>query len=196
MDLWSGDSREDLPLDDDEQPSGPSALVGTEGEIPIDVLPMKEEPAPDGTISVGTFISGRLVARNVVPLHIFKIFKEGHIFAQPVRLILVARESPPGLRCRLFALVPLPSALNEEEVEEPWAASVPSSKYERVAAAEESQQGGSTIVAIPLGDMVRTVQGRLHPSNLTREAAVILSRVVSGRVVEVVDKTLEDLLGS
>ncbi|HXE56573.1 MAG TPA: hypothetical protein VNK43_01090 [Gemmatimonadales bacterium] len=176
----------------------PAVLAGTDAPIPIDVRAIEDERVPEGMVCLGTFIDDRLVARCVVPPHVSEMFEEQQLFAEPVRLVLAAREAPPGLQCQLFALVELPA--DEDEDEEPWAGSVPSSGYERAVEAasdgdEDADGPDQPIAAIPLGQIVRFARDRRHPDNLALEAMDVLGKVVAGRVVEVVDKALEDLLG-
>ena len=52
-------------------------------------------------------------------------------------MVLVARAAPPGLQCQLYAMVPLPEE-EDDEPEEPWAASVPGASYE--ASVEDGEQ--------------------------------------------------------
>ena len=103
--------------------------------------------------------------------------------------------------------MPTPTAedLAEEDDEdrEPWAQSVPSSNYEQAVADLEEEaaddppegDGGPTMAAVLLGQIVRFQKDRRHPESLPLETVDVLARIVSGRVVEVVDKVLGDLLG-
>ena len=142
-----------------------------------------------------------------------------------------SREEEPGLRCELYAIVPMPpepidTGEDDEDSEdgrEPWAASVPSSSYERAVAeaafedeldeddledeiadalqaaadanGEDEADAGPPMAAVLLGQIVRFQKDRKHPDSLPLETIDILAKIVSGRVVEVVDKVLEDLLG-
>jgi hypothetical protein len=126
------------------------ALAGTENPIVIRVRPIEDQRAPEGTVCLGTFIDERLVARCVVPPELHETLERHHVFGVPVRLVLSAREGPPGLQCQLFALAPLPPGAVRDD--------------------------------------------RRHPDSLSLEAADVLGRIVQGRVVEVVDKVLEDIL--
>ena len=77
-----------------------------------------------------------------------------------------------------------------------YAGSLPGARYE---AAIEGEEGGAgrveePIAVIPLGQIVRFAHDRRHPDSLSLEAADVLGRIVQGRVVEVVDKVLEDIL--
>jgi hypothetical protein len=178
------------------------ALAGTETPVIIRVRPIADERAPEGTVCLGTFIDERLVARCVVPPELHETLERHSVFRIPVRLVLSAREGPPGLQCQLFALAPLPpeavrDADSDAEPEEPWANSLPGARYD--AATQEGEEGANgrhdePIAVIPLGQIVRFAHDRRHPSSLSLEAADVLGRIVQGKVVEVVDKVLEDIL--
>jgi hypothetical protein len=77
----------------------------------------------------------------------------------------------------------------------PWAASVPGAGYEQAAAAAEAEDEPPMMAAVLLGQIIRFQKDRKHPDSLPLETVDVLARIVSGRVVEVVDRMLEDLLG-
>ncbi len=116
------------------------------------------------------------------------------MFDAPVPVVLVAREAPPGLQCQLFAMVTLPPELqDEDEPEEPWAASVPSYE-EAVGDSAAEEEDDSRVAPIPLGSIVRFAKDRVHPESLPLEAVDVLRRVIEGRTAEIVDRALDDLL--
>jgi hypothetical protein len=82
--------------------------------------------------------------------------------------------------------------MEEEEPEEPWAASVP--RFEDVSAKVESDEQ-EAIVPLLLGHIVRFAKDRRHPDDLAAEAADILRAILSDDrpLHDVVDKILEDL---
>lgn len=189
----------------EERPT--TVLAATDQPVPIEVREVADDRVPDGMTCLGTFLDGTLVARCAVPPGAAEFFAEQGLFAEPRQLVLSAREAEPGLRCELYALVPLPERglpSAEDEPEEPWAVSVPSFE-DAMAAAHEDDDGdddetgdedGRPMAAVLLGQIVRFQRDRKHPESLPLETIDILARIVSGRVVEVVDKVLEDLLGS
>jgi len=185
------------------EPEPRAALVVTDLPIAISVAPLEDERTPEGMVCLGTSLQGRLVARCVVPPEAADVLVERDLFIEPVRLALAAQEAPPGLQCRLFALVELSiePEVREEEEAEPWVASVPSSNYERAIApddeegpGEEAEEDGDRQAAVLLGHIVRFAGDRRHPQNLALEAADVLATIVAGKVSEVVDKVIEDLL--
>ena len=118
------------------------------------------------------------------------------IFDEPVQVVLVARAAPPGVQCQLYAMVPLPDD-EEDDLEEPWAASVPGSSYEASIgeSGEEEEDDEPRVAPIPLGHIVRYERDRVHPQSLPLEAVDLLRKVIDGRTSEVVDRALADLLG-
>ena len=210
-----------------------TVLAATDQPVPLEVREVADDRVPEGMTCLGTFLDGTLVARCAVPPEAVEFFAEQHLFDEPRQLVLAAREEEPGLRCELYALVPMPereAPVADDEPEEPWLASVPS--YEdAVARAEEEDEeeddlddddlvdddgddddeeedddvlaalhgahaDGRPMAAVLLGQIVRFQRDRKHPDSLPLETVDVLARIVSGRVVEVVDKVLEDLLGS
>jgi hypothetical protein len=174
-----------------------SVLAATDQPIALEVREVEDDRVPEGMSCLGTFLDGMLVARCAVPPGAAEFFAEQGLFDAPRQLVLAAREEEPGLRCELYALVPIPTRElrgEEEEAPEPWAVSVPS--YEDAIAADAESEEEQPMAAVLLGQIVRFQRDRKHPDSLPLETVDVLARIVSGRVVEVVDKVLEDLLGS
>ncbi len=120
----------------------PVALAATDRPLPVRLAPVDDERAPDGMACIGSFLGPKLVARCVVPPDAAAFLLERGLFDQPVRLALAAREEPPGLQCRLFALIDIPTDLlsGEDEEEAPWADSVPGGSYERTVSGEDDTE--------------------------------------------------------
>ncbi len=182
---------------DDAAPP-PAVLATTDRPIPIEVREIADDRVPEGMACLATYLDSHLVARCVVPPEAIAYFERHGVFAEPRQLVLAAREEDPGLQCELYALVPMPDELMHDEGDdaEPWAASVPSSGYERAVADASEPPAERQLAAVLLGSIVRFQRDRKHPDSLPREAVDVLARIVSGSVVEAVDKALEDLLGS
>lgn len=205
----SDDVYEGLPPAE-ESPHGPGVLAMTDRPLAIEVQEIEADPIPEGMICIGTFIDGRMVARCVLPVGALEQFARHGFFTEPRQLVLAAREGAPGLRCELYAIVPLPPRQDERDADaetegaEPWLAAADAQGYERAIRAagadedEDAEEGDdpeSGQAAVLLGQIVRFEKDRKHPESLPLEAVDILSRVVQGKVVSVVDKVLEDLLG-
>ena len=189
------------PIDENAEPDRPAAvLAATDRPVPIEVREISDDRVPEGMSCLGTFLDSKLVARCVVPPGAAAYFDKHAVFGEPRQLVLAAREEDPGLQCELYAIVPLPPEPMSDDDDgepEPWAASVPSSQYERVVAEdrEPDEAGDRPMAAVLLGSIVRFQKDRKHPDSLPLETMDVLAKIVSGRVVEAVDKVLEDLLG-
>ncbi len=183
-----------MPSDDLLEPHDPQssptpvAIAATESPVALTVALVVDERVPDGMICMGTYRNDRLIARAVMPPEAWQQIQAHRLFAEPLPVVLVAREAPPGLQCQLFAMATVPDV--DEATEEPWSASVPS--YEEAVAEEEDEP---TVAPIPLGNIVRYARDRIHPESLPLEAMDVLRKVVEGNATEVVDRALADLLG-
>ena len=211
------DPPESSDLPDSSEPPSPVALAATETPVELRVSLVEDDRTPDGMVCMGTFRGERLIARCVLPPEAWAQIDEFGLFDEPVPVVLVAREAPPGLQCQLFAMVPVPiveeadlEGEEEEAEEEPWAASVPGAGYEAAVAdadeddeeedgdeEEDDDEGGDDggITPLPLGNIVRYERDRIHPDSLPHEAADILMKVIEGKTSEVVDRAIADLLG-
>ena len=188
------------PETPDPTPEGnvpvPAAIAATEDPVQLTVALVEDERVPEGMVCMGSFRNGRLVARSVMPPEAWAQIDEYGIFDEPVQVVLVARAGPPGVQCQLYAMVPLPDE-EDDEPDEPWAASVPGSSYEASIedSDEDEDEDEPRVAPIPLGHIVRYERDRVHPESLPLEAVDLLRRVIDGKTSEVVDKALADLLG-
>lgn len=172
-------------------------LAATDRPLPVAVRPIEDERVPDGMVGLASYLGDRLIARCAVAPEVAEFIAARDLFQEPVQLVLAGREDPPGLQCRLFAVVPVALDENESaEPEEPWAASVP--RFEDVESADPEEQDevdrleGQGMVF--LGQIVRFAKDRKHPDDLALETADVLRTLVEGRAGEVVDRVLDDLL--
>lgn len=183
----------------------PVALAATETPVELRVALVEDDRTPEGMVCMGTFRGERLIARCVLPPAAWAQIEDYGLFDEPVPVVLVARESPPGLQCQLFAMVPVPDmddeAEDEDDAEEPWAASVPGAGYEAAVAADEAatdedeeEDEETGVTPLPLGNIVRYERDRVHPASLPHEAADVLMKIIEGKTSEVVDRALADLL--
>jgi len=181
----------------DEEESGPEpgmALVMTDSPVEIEVAPLEDDRTPEGMVCLGTSLRGKLIARCVVSPEMWSLVDRSGMLRGPVPLALSAIEEAPGLQCRLFAVTNMPDDMDDEENEpEPWAASVPSSEYDR--AVRSGADDSPRQAAVLLGFIVRFDKDRKYRDSLSDEAVDVLRKLVSGDVSEVVDKVLGDLLG-
>jgi hypothetical protein len=178
---------------------GPATIAATENPVQLTVGLVEDQRIPDGMVCMGSYRNGRLVARSVMPPEAWAQIDEYGIFDEPVQVVLVARAAPPGVQCQLYAMVPLPEE-EDDEPEEPWAASVPGSSYEASLEEpeeedEEDEEDEPRVAPIPLGHIVRYQRDRVHPESLPLEAVDLLRKIIDGKTSEVVDRALADLLG-
>lgn len=174
----------------------PAAIAATEHPVQITVGLLQDDRIPDGMVCMGSYRNGRLIARAVLPPEAWQQIEEYAVFEDPVQIVLVAREAPPGLQCQLYAMVTMPDT--DDDDEEPWSASVPGSSYESVVEQEEDEEEDAddpAVAPIPLGNIVRYDKDRVHPASLPLEAVDVLRRIIDGETSEVVDRALADLLG-
>jgi hypothetical protein len=176
----------------------PATIAATENPVQLTVGLVEDQRIPDGMVCMGSYRNGRLVARSVMPPEAWAQIEGYGIFDEPVQVVLVARAAPPGVQCQLYAMVPLPDE-EEDEPEEPWAASVPGSSYEASVEEadddEEDDEDEPRVAPIPLGHIVRYERDRVHPDSLPLEAVDLLRKIIDGETSEVVDRALADLLG-
>jgi hypothetical protein len=194
MTIEPGDSESPAPEPDNSVPV-PAAIAATEDPVQLTVALVQDERVPEGMVCMGSYRNGRLVARSVMPPEAWEQIDQYGIFDEPVQVVLVARAAPPGVQCQLYAMVPLPED-EDDEPEEPWAASVPGSSYEAsVEDPDEEDEDEPRVAPIPLGHIVRYERDRVHPQSLPLEAVDLLRKVIDGKTSEVVDRALADLLG-
>jgi hypothetical protein len=172
--------------------------------VAIQVGEVDDERIPDGMVCMGAFLAGRLIARSIVPPEMLADLSNRNVFQDPVRIALAAVERDPGLQCRLFALLPADQVEEDDEDEEPWAASVP--KFEDVVADEEQEEAEEEeddesedeerVYPLLLGNIVRFRRDRKHPDDLAAEAADVLQTIIADErpLSNIVDKLLDDLL--
>jgi hypothetical protein len=185
---------DDAESAEEKSAPGPAAIAATAEPVQLSVSLVEDERVPPEMVCMGTFRNGRLVARAVMSPEAWAQIEEYGFFNRPLQVVLVARVAPPGLQCQLFAMVPLPED-ESEELDEPWAASVPSSSYEASLEDESAEQEDPRVAPVPLGNIVRYQRDRVHPESLPLETADILRKIIEGEASEVVDRALADLLG-
>lgn len=188
------------PIGPDEGAPATTALAASAEPVALAVRLLEDERTPEGMVCMGTYRGDRLIARCVLPPEAWTQVSEFAFFEEPVPVVLLARLAPPGLQCQLFALLPLPDDARDDEEEAPWAQSVPGASYRPADEADDAEEAeedaDEAVLAFPLGNIVRFERDRVHPDDLARETADVLRRLIEGRTYEVVDKALEQLLGS
>ena len=190
----------------ENRPGGasPVAIAASQHPVQLRAGLIDDDRTPSGMVCMATWRDEKLVARCVLPPETWEQIDDFGLLEDPVQVVLLAREAPPGLQCQLFAIVPLPEDLeqddeeedeDEDDAEEPWAASVPSSAYEKVVAEseEEDEDDEPQVATLPLGTIVRYSHDRVHPDSLPHEAADVLRKIIEGQTAEMVDRALARL---
>ena len=172
-----------------EEAPGEDGVTLSTTPVPLRVEPIDDDRVPPGQAGLGAWLGGRLVARNSFPAELVARLPLDKLFGEPVSLVFRATTGGPGVQGTLFAAVPAELLEEDREAEEPWAASVP-----RFEDAEGSTTEDSARALFPLGMLVRVERDRKHPGNLALEAADLLQTALTGRVHEVIDRVLDDLL--
>jgi len=107
MESWTPDEDLGFPEEpDDDRPSRQVAFVSTQQTVALNVDQIEDERTPEGLVCMGTYFNQRLIARSIVPAETLEEVESHGLLASPVRLGLAAFEDPPGLQCRLYALLP------------------------------------------------------------------------------------------
>lgn len=188
------------PFEGGSESDSDAVLVRTGNPVPIRLDRHDHDLTPSDYACLGTFVGDRLIARRIVPDEAVDKILSLDLFDDPVNLALAAREEDPGLKCHLFAMVPLPvdevgMAGEQADQEEPWKASVPSSNYEQAVAGEdEDEESGPSVGLLFLGEVVRFEDDRKHPADLPREAADVLRTVLTGKLSSATEKAIDRLL--
>ncbi len=191
------------PAEEGQPEMPPFVMVTTSQAVPITVREVEDERTPDEAVCLGTFYQGRLIARCVVPPDTISVLHDTELFTDPVHLGLLGFEESPGVQCRLLAfveadLLPEGDEEQDEDGEEPWRASVPSPSFERGYSGQPEGGGmGEPEGTVPvlLGHIVRLARDRKHPDDLARETMDVLATILTGKLSEVVDRVLDDILG-
>lgn len=199
-DLIPDDDAQDGASASDGSTRTPAAVAATEQPVELRVRLLDDERTPDGLVCMGTFRGERLVARCVLQPDTWAEVQRRGMFTEPVPVVLVAREAPPGLQCQLFAMLPLSDDADDSVDEEPWAAGVPGAGYEAAAEPDDASDAAEgdeevQVLAFPLGSIVRYERDRVHHESLPLEAADVLRKIIEGKATELVDRALADLLG-
>jgi hypothetical protein len=188
-------SSEDTELPEEGSAPVPAAIAATAEPVQLEVRLIQDDRVPAEMVCMGTYRNGRLVARSVMAPETWDHIEQERYFDEPLQVVLVAREAPPGLQCQLFAMIPISEGEEGEETNEPWAASVPSSSYEATLASDSAEEEEVPVAPVPLGNIVRYQRDRVHPDSLPLETADVLKKIIEGDASEVIDRALADLLG-
>ena len=171
--------------------------------IRLEVRELEQEDTPDGSVVLGYYHDGAVVARGVVASDALEAIHG--LLESPVSVALAATEDEDGnINARVCLVLPMDAdeasgADEGEEPVEPWKESVPSppaeveSGYER--AEGEDGDGRPRLALLPIGNVVRGARNRNH-DDVVSDAREMLDNLVSGRAQDAVSKAIDDLLDS
>ncbi|MGK7312447.1 MAG: hypothetical protein ACN0LA_09430 [Candidatus Longimicrobiales bacterium M2_2A_002] len=174
--------------------------------IALEARSIRHNSVPEGAVGLGYYYDDRLIARSVVASNALDTIQS--LLSSPVSVALAAREDDDGnIDGRICLVLPVDEDAEEEsgETEEPWKSSVPAPPPE----IESGYSGGSTpssggdgdeegprFALLPIGNVVRPVEDRHHPEELTHDVKEMLDNLLAGGGEDAVQKAIEDLLNS
>ena len=100
----------------ENRPGGASPVAIAASQYPVQLRAglIDDERTPSGMVCMATWRDDKLVARCVLPPETWEQIDDFGLLEDPVQVVLLAREAPPGLQCQLFAIVPLPEELEDD----------------------------------------------------------------------------------
>lgn len=167
--------------------------------IRLEVRPIRHDATPAGSVALGYYHNGSIVARGVVEPEAVQAIRG--LLTRPVSLALAATEDEGGnIEARVCLVLPVDAdaiarELNEEEdAEEPWKASVPQPpEFGESFEAESPDQ--PKLALLPIGHVVRGAQHR-HHEDVAEDAREMLENLIEGRGEDAASRAIDDLLDS
>lgn len=159
----------------------------------LEVRPIEDVDAPDGSVALGYYFEGHVLARGVVANEALDAIHG--LLRAPVSLALAATEDDDGnIEARVCLVIPVEgedAQAEDEEPEEPWKASLPTPPSEL----EDSYQEKPKMALLPIGNAVRGARQRNHP-DVAGDVREMLDNLLSGRSQDAVARAIDDLLNS
>ena len=218
--------RDDTPEDDAPEPHGPytreNPLTFLVPEPILLRIERVDRPgAPPGEQPVAFTRAGPedvLLAVNAYPAPLVDAFFASEAFGEPVIVVGAAWEEDGGVRGELSALLPertmraiqdTVSPEDEDEEEEPWAASatLDGTSYEDAVGEDEEgdededeeddDEEGDAEPHFPLviGAVLRFPENRKFPSDFELEVDDLMRSILEGRGMDAGQKRIDNLLG-
>jgi hypothetical protein len=161
--------------------------------VVLEARRIDEVSAPDGSIALGYYHHGHVLARGLVANDAVDAIHG--LLREPVSVALAATEDENGnIDARVCLVLPVEgdeAAADEEEPEEPWKASVPVPPMELGGDYEERPR----LALLPIGNAVRGARHRNHP-DVAGDAREMLANLLAGRSYDAVSRAIDDLLNS
>ena len=170
----------------------------------LEARPITHPDTPPGSAALAYYHDERLVARGVVAETAVAAIRS--LLRTPVALALAATEDPDhNIEARVCLVLPVdPEELqrfiedDDEELDEPWKASVPPPSFETESSygeADLDEDEQARLALLPIGNVVRGARDR-HHEDVAADAREMLDNLVAGRAKGAVDKAIDDLLDS
>ncbi len=165
----------------------------------LEARPIDHGSAPSGSVALGYFYDGHILARGVVSREALEAIHG--LLENPVSVALAATEDEHGnIDARVCLVLPVdPEELQlreQEEPDEPWKASVPTPPPEiEEGFATGDSSGTPKLALLPIGNVVRGARQRKH-SDVLSDAREMLDNLLTGRSHDAVAQAIDDLLDS
>jgi hypothetical protein len=174
----------------------PLVVVTHPEPLNVEARAVEHEAVPDGTIALGYYHGGHLIARGVVAPEAMEAIRSR--LSAPVSVALAATEDDGGnIEARVCLVLPVdPTQLKQEdgeEGEEPWKSSVPAPPSFDVTYPEEEDEQPH-LALLPIGNVVRSATDRNHPGEVAADVREMLDNLLAGKAQDAVSKAIDDLL--
>ena len=160
--------------------------------VVLEARPIDDVDAPDGSVALGYYYDGHVLARGVVTNDAVDAIHG--LLRTPVSVALAATEDEAGnIEARVCLVLPVENeeGQSDEEPEEPWRASVPKPPMEIGTDYEEKPK----LALLPIGNAVRGARHRNHP-DVAGDAREMLSNLLAGRTQDAIARAIDALLDS
>ena len=178
----------------------PLVVVTHPEPLTLEAREVEHESTPEGSVALGYFFEGRLLARGVVSGEAVEAIRG--LLAEPVSLALAATEDDDhNIEARVCLVLPFDGdGAGEEDGApdpEPWRASVPPPPGEEGygGGGEDEGEDGPRLALLPIGNVVRPARDRRH-EELAPDVRDMLANLLAGRARDAVAKAIDDLLDS
>lgn len=161
--------------------------------VVLEARPMQDVSTPDGSLALGYYHEGHVLARGVVTDDALDAIHG--LLRAPVSVALAATEDENGnIEARVCLVLPVdPEDLEgaDEEPDEPWRASIPGPPADFESEYDERPK----LALLPIGNAVRGASRRNHP-DVAGDAREMLSNLLAGQGHDAVARAIDDLLDS
>ncbi|HEX7117904.1 MAG TPA: hypothetical protein VF212_03905 [Longimicrobiales bacterium] len=175
-----------------------SLIIVTHPEpVALEARPIEHEAVPAGSVGVGYYFHGALIARSVVTPESIEAIHS--ILSSPVQVALAATVDDDGnIDGRVCLVLPVDAADADADAEdEPWKASVPAPPPEiEQSYGDDADATPPRVALLPIGNVVRSARDRNHPDDPAGDAREMLGNLLNGRAQDAVAKAIDDLLRS